>query len=636
MRCLLFLLFLIALAASVCATQCYTDIAELVGQDVVTRCGTLWHTNERTVHASALATHGSDVLLLCSYADSFDAQYLERYQLSSGVYLDGVTVQRASATAPVKMCATNYDLFVLEADGTLSHFSRTNGAQLTSAPGEFVDIACTDSRLFAIMDGLVVELAAEDGLLLHIVVRLPAPRFLMAGATYLEVYLGTPIVFAARIDLIGGGGVVAFSAIAQSVHTDSSSACLLRSVDVFSGTSLYWHVALQSDCVQLSADVVVSEGVAWNAHTASPIDGDLFHDGNLGTLQAASIGGEDALMLADEHGRVAELTISGCNATRQSWHATLGPKVYFLSNASSLWSDGPEIYANGELLPPVGGTIFGGLVDDGVACVLLASKIRCTSIETPSVSVDFPLPDSLNPQKASLAMGSDGELMLIDTSANKGVQLWHFFDKWEMYCSIELARERSNATSVVGFTPTGILLRWNAELVVHLHDQNCTLDHTQLHLQFASATQVSAISTGTADRCLFRKAAARKQKFDMLWFRVMGVLMMVFGCCLLILVAMVFGAWRSVLRVRRAPHQLKWTSQRHRAPNCWYGSEMQCLVHHCLCCAPALRDYIVSWQQSHHLTPLSMDGVDDSMGGGVSTATSSRAASAPLVEVHLD
>lgn len=660
--------------------RCFTHLLEAHNTDIDMTAGdgqpgcTALHTNTRVVHASAPVNHGGSVLLLCSYADAPDTLLLSRYALGDGALLDSVQLadRSASAPAPAAMCATSYDVFTLEADGTLRHYSRQTGnsAPLLDASAQYRALACTDDSVYAIdaLTALVLQLDPADGLVLHVLLRLPAATALYVGAddTTLQVELGWPAAFVLHYDL-QRAVVTAFSAVVTAVSTDALPAplgalCALQRIDAVTGRRSTTYTQLAADCKALQhavssydIDVVVAEGVAWHVSAttgrATPVTGALLNNGNLGAPLALASAGVSQFVALDSSGRLARFSVGSgggdkCDTTLVT-RMPLLPRaraVLALSDYSAVWLDldgavwvrTPLDAATDIQLPALGGAVFDAVVrDDGpspsAVCVLMASLTHCFALNNPRVTATVTLPSvlSANIQQVRL-VDADGTLLLVEAqqqqAAHGGIALWY---DGEQQCELRVSRApvQADTFEVLEYEDGMLALRWSADTVRLVHVYNCSVDErvvlvsdTGAHLALLESSS-SGSSGGDASKksCLFgsRHGGRHRSSAPSLFlFHFLGLMFLLVACCTCVYAAVTMASEVRALRRAGEPSGGQWSQHSHHSKraqvtlgdHAWlqplYGTEAQCCVHALCCCLPAVRQRIVMWQDQRRRYPV--------------------------------
>jgi hypothetical protein len=599
---------------------------------------TAFHSNARVVLASTPATHGTSVLMMCYYTDAPDTLLLERYDLATGALLDSVQLaDRASTTAaPAAMCATSYDLFTLELDGTLRHYSRQTGnsAALLDGAVMYRALACTDSRLFAVdaLTSVVLELDSADGLVVHVLLRLPAAvaMHVSADGVTLQLELGWPAAFVLSYDL-QRSMIVSFSVVVTAVHVDdgtwNNGLCVLQTINAITGLRSSVYPPLDVGCQMLygtTTAAVIAEGVGWRLRpdgSVQAIGGALLHNGNLGAPVAAVSTGANEVMVLDDSGRLARVLIStdACTTTLIARLPLLqrAQTVFSLSNWSALWMDiDGAVWVRSPLdsasvqLPPLGGAVFGGVLrNDGPSpsgvCILLSALVHCFALDNTRITETITLPDALsaNIQQARL-LDVDGVLMIAEAQQSSGgLALWY---DGELRCELRIGHEPLQADTFVVLEreEDALAIRWSADTVRMVRAYNCSVDVHVVHASNSGA-RLSLLESSADARCLFgSKRTSTTRRPDLLVFRIMGVMCIVAAvlCC----VFAVFSITGRLRAMRRADEPSGgWQQKQRTVPlehglaclQPLYGSQAQCCVHALCCCLPSVNTRIKAWQQ---------------------------------------
>lgn len=468
---LLFALLLTALCAIAAAAtpQCYTGVLEWrAGATAIVLSGGLpdapasevWHFNARTLHAAALVTRDTEALLMANYAAAPDTLVLEHYDLASGAALGAsVALERHPATPmPTRMCATTYDVYVVEQGGTLSHYSRATGAALplaATAPAAVRDIACTANHMYALTGAAVLELDPADALPLALVMAAPAGARLEARPdNTLALQLGAPSALVLVYDL-HRRAVVAFNDVAQAVSVSSApidpSYCMVSSLNATTGIWRAVPTALVPPCAALAPDVVAAEALLWRV---DPATGAVTPLGAAGTALANGGNLRDAVALApdpEDATRLVAVSSDGVVTVLRYDPATtalrLEQRLASLAGARPLeplmplaplcdncdWMAPPAWRdAAGTLrartaagatieLPPLGGAVFDVAWRDPAAlCVLMTNEVHCFDMDSASLSASATLPAALSAKMPYVSLAHDGAGALLVLSTDTG------------------------------------------------------------------------------------------------------------------------------------------------------------------------------------------------------------------------
>jgi hypothetical protein len=675
---LLLLVLLLHSASAATDFSCVTGVAEISGADIhLSSCGaSVWHSNHRTVLAASLVTSGTEVALLCSYADNTAEVRLERYSLADGSYRDGVALARSAALPPpATLCLTTYDAFLIEADGALAHYSRIDGsakpiaAETAGGALAVSALACTNTRMFGIVNGsIIAELDPADALALRVVARLPAIAALsLYSASVLQVQLGEPPVFVLLLDFDTLSAHI-LNKVSYSVSTSgggADAACVINTLDAAHGVISASSTQYWAQCAQLSDSIVLGEDTVWAVQRGSglptAIGGELGNNGNLGSLVAAHGAPQQQLAIVDEAGRVGVVQLNACDAGAfvRHVHSLTSPSlstaaaritVYELNNASLLWGVGTTQYVRvGGIdsadveLPPLGGAVFDGTVVEDMPCLLMASQVHCVNVETRAISANIPLTQQMKDAVQALNLVNDGRdvAVVYTDSRHRRIQaVRHNGVDWQRACAVAAAHSDYEVQVVDATAGSGYVLRTAAGELRELFLANCTsrgkatlstsavllsegLSTTAVALLYADSSSTNNKKKQQQPRCIFVMKKHSKPSAALVPL-VVGALALCCCAAMLIGVCIVYALdvhKTSEERTRFPPSHRRRSSAAccPELRNAATDEKAKNVVFLACCCWPFARQHIHAWQDKNRFKRLS-DGEDD--GASLSTFSS--------------
>lgn len=481
-----------------------------------------WHEHMRTAWCSHLS--GDELLMHNQYSAVSGHQFIERFSLQTGSLMDAAPLEDASdiRTAHPSMCRTNYDLFVYAGGDRIDHYDVITGLRRSSTSypelgdSDRVSLACTNQRVFVSVPSRssVWELLPPDGLLVHVVARVPSPGALFVRDNLLYVVSGRPAVavFAFDLDTGASRGVLPTEAVhvrgivvqedgtVLALSDERVTQRLATRTDTAVGTDHAFAPFLHE---LLSAHLGVRNGVLVDARDGSavaPPTSTLTNNGNVGPLARVPIvPSPDTIALADSTGELALFDVTGaCELSFQRYlpplvansgllhvldASTDGALLYLDRGTGVVWA---RVSLHDEDRP-----VDTAVVDPtrGVVCALPVPRaclqgsqdrtVRCHDLQAPTTAVTIALPDAVD-----TFHWDSQHAGLVAWVAGAEPELWHVSlhdGQWSQRCMVDEhapddvapAREQWHVEQV---TPDAFLLRWTAEVAL-LVDENCSVVH---------------------------------------------------------------------------------------------------------------------------------------------------------------
>lgn len=475
----------------------------------------VWRSHMRVTYASHANGDASEIIMHDQYTDDPAHQFVERFSLSTGALVDAAPLEDAPViyTAYPSMCHTNYDIFVYTGRGNIDHYDLVTGKRRASttyedlARSDRVSLVCTNQRVFASVPATqaVWELLPQDGLLTHVVARIPSPGAMYVRGSILYVVSGRPAVAVYSFDLDTGAtrGVVPADPVqVRGIVVQDDGTVLALSDE--RATALITHrndgVSVDVQYAPLLHELVTSRlgvrnGVVVDVRggaVVTPTESALTNMGNVGTLSyPPTTLAHNTIVLADATGELALFTaVDECKLQFEHYLAPMqanaglvvldiapenGSLLYLDHATGSVWArigDGKDRPVETSVVDPVQGAICAVPVPR--ACLLGSQErvVRCHDLQAPS-TVDIPLPDAVH----TFHCNTNGDLMGF-AARNGEVAIWRTSladGIWTEHCIVETELPPNNDQwHVHQVAHDAYIIEWRTGVQL-LVDDNCTL-----------------------------------------------------------------------------------------------------------------------------------------------------------------
>ena len=623
---------------------------------------TVWDRDMRTVWSS-IAVSGA-VAMHDQYSTDPAHQFVERFSLPAGDFIDSVALQDASPidTAFPSMCETNYDLFIYTGAGRIDHYDLLSGRRRTSThytqldDSDRVALACTGQRVFVSVPAAqaVWELAPADGLLVHVLARIPSPGAMSVHENTLYVVSGRPasVVYAFNLAANNSASVWSTKSVAVRDIVINGDGTVIALSDQRVTTQLTEKRRVGVDRIYapllhelLTPTVAVRNGVVVDIYDGSaiaPPASNLTNQGNVATLSYTPVMMDESLVLLDSTGELAEFFIvDECAIAFQRYlppmAANAGLRVLDVSS-----SDGATLYndeATGEtwvrlalddqdtrldtsVVSPVHGLVCATPVPR--ACLMSAGEptIHCYDLQSPDI-VDIAIPADAS----SLHWNERRSGLVTFVVGTDEVTLWQ----------VDLLEQKWRESCVLDTPPTDIgldLLHWHTHEVAPgafmahwapgvdlLIDENCTLvrrydgNPSGVHTSLVwvngrntdEAVCVPLNSTWPVIPRRWNKAAERA--FEV-WLNV-GIIMLLAGCCCCIFfatgIACRTGWYMFLFRRDKKNNSWQQMEQKRRVGligMIFCNRAVESALYGCLSCCPSVAERVTTSMQRHFSPPV--------------------------------
>ena len=472
----------------------------------------VWRSHMRVTWCSHANADASEVIMHDQYTDDQAHQFIERFSLATGALVDAAPLEGASPiqTAYPSMCHTNYDLFVYTGRGTIDHYDLVTGKRRASttyqelAQSDRISLVCTPQRVFASVPAsqAVWELLPADGLLVHVVARVPSPGAMFVRDNVLHVVSGRPAVAVYSFDLETGATRSVTPADSVDVRgivvQDDGTVLALSDRRVTQrithgvGTDVQYAPLLHE---LITSHLGVRNGVVVDVRggdVVTPTESALTNMGNVGTLAyPPTTLAPNTIVLADATGELALFTaVDECKLQFERYLAPMqanaglvvldiapddGSLLYLDHTTGAVWTrigDQEDRPLDTSVVDPVQGAICPAPVPR--ACLLGSQErvVRCHDLQAPT-TVDIPLPDAVH----SFHCNGNGDLMGFAVH-NGEVAIWRTSladGIWTEHCTVE-AEEMLDSFNwhVHQVAHDAYILAWRNGVQL-LVDDNCTL-----------------------------------------------------------------------------------------------------------------------------------------------------------------
>lgn len=550
---------------------------------------TVWKRDMRTVWSSHAAA--SQVVMHDQYSDDSTHQFIERFSLPDGIFMDSASLQDPSHidTPHPSMCQTNYDLFIYSGSGRIDHYDLVSGNRRASThypeldDSDRVSLACTGQRVFASVPAsqAVWELMPADGLLVHVLARVPSPGPLFIRNDMLYVVSGRPAVAVFTFDLDTGAARSVMPTEAVQVRgivvQDDGTVLSLSDERVTQRLASRSDNAVSTDTVYapllhelLSGKLGVRNGVVVDVRDGSavaPSQSDLTNQGNVASLAYTPVvRNSTSVVLLDDTGELAEFDIVGecelefkrylppmlANEGLRVLHvSTDGALLYFDSATGIVWSRlsldySPDKRLDTQVVDPVHGLIATQPV--ARAC-LLGSRQHVSECYDLQVSnrMQVTLPDEIG----MLHWDSQHAGFVSFVLGGSNVALWHAnlsSGVWTERCLLDTppfdvgldqthwhTEQVAPDAYLVQWAPGVMLLIDENCTVVHRYDDDASVGHTTLAwVDGRSTEEAVCVPLNGSWPIPFRHWNREVEQSFGVWLNV-GIALLVSGCCLFVL-----------------------------------------------------------------------------------------------------